>query len=112
MSGMQELLYNLGLISLTVTFFYLVFWFDRRNKPSDFHLVRNRLQQITHPHLIIKGHGDYYLEYILDDQQIVEYFVSISDYRKNLEYMKQSSYTKILDHGVLPYRVWEKWPSK
>nr|WP_314136853.1 hypothetical protein [Acinetobacter lwoffii] len=112
MSGMQELLYNLGLISLTVTFFYLVFWFDRRNKPSDFHLVRNRLQQITHPHLIIKGHGDYYLEYILDDQQIVEYFVSISDYRKNLEYMKQSPSTKILDHGVLPYRAWEKWPSK
>lgn len=109
MSGMQELLYNLGLLSLTITFFYFVFWLDRRNKPSDFHLVRNHLQKVTHPHLIIKGHGDYYLEYILNNKQIVEYFKSPNEYQKNLENIKQNSSIKILNHGLLSNQAWKKW---
>ncbi|TEU23383.1 hypothetical protein [Alkanindiges illinoisensis] len=106
---MHELLYNLGLISLTATAFYIIFWFDRRNTPRDFHLVRNHLQRITHPHLTIKGHGDYYIDYIDGDRQVLEYFKYMSLYRKNLEEMKKTSSIKILDHGLISNKAWEKW---
>lgn len=109
---MHNFLYYLGLLSLTITIFYIVFWFDRRNKPSDFHLVRNHLQQITHPNLTIRGHGDYYLEYILNNKQIVEYFKSAGLYQKNLEEIKKETSVKILNHGRLPHKAWEKWEIK
>ena len=109
MHSMHEVFYNLGLISLTVTVFYIIFWFDRRNKPSDFHMVRNHLQSITHRHLTVKGHGDYYIEYTENDKQVFEYFKNISLYRKNLEEMKETSSIKILDHGLISNKAWEKW---
>ena len=106
---MHNLLYSLGLISLTITVFYIIFWFDRRNKPSDFDLVRNHLQRITHPNLIVQGHGDYYIEYIIRGRQTFQYFKSSSQYEKNLEEMKKESSIKILNHGLSSYNAWEKW---
>ena len=29
------------------------------DEPSEYDLVRNHLQKVTHPHLTIRGHGDY-----------------------------------------------------
>ena len=106
---MHDFLYNLGMISTTIIFFYIVFWLDRRNKPSDFHLVRNHLQSLTHPHLTVKGYGDYYIEYVIRGYQTFEYFKFLSQYEKNLEQIKKEPSIKILKHGLLPYRAWEKW---
>ncbi len=106
---MHDLLYNLGLISLTITIFYIIFWFDRRKKPSDFHLVRNHLQSITHPHLIIRGHGDFYIEYLYNDEQFFEYFNDASSYRKNLEEMNKDTAVKIINHGLIANNAWKKW---
>lgn len=54
---MHDFIYNLGIIGLIIIFFYIVFWLDRRNKPSDYDLVRNHLQRVTHPNLTVKGFG-------------------------------------------------------
>ena len=34
------------------------------DEPSEYDLVRNHLQKVTHPQLTIRGHGDYHIEYI------------------------------------------------
>ena len=82
------------------------------DEPSEFHLLRNHLQRITHPHLTVKGHGDYYIEYIYKNKQIFEYFKYMSLYKKNLEEMKNDPLVNILHHGLLPYKAWEKWDIK
>jgi hypothetical protein len=106
---MHDFLYNLGLISITITIYYIVVWLDRRNKPSNFDLVRNHLQRITHPNLIVQGHGNYYIEYVMRGYQTFEYFKFSSQYEKSLEQMKKEPSIKILKHGLLPYKAWEKW---
>lgn len=106
---MHDFIYNLGIVGLIIIFFYLVFWFDRRNEPREFDLVRNHLQRITHPGLIVQGYGDYYIEYIMRGYQTFEYFKSSSQYEKSLEQLKKEPSIKILKHGLLPYKAWEKW---
>jgi hypothetical protein len=106
---MHDFLYNLGLISITIIIFYIVFWFDRRNKPTDFDLIRNHLQRITHPHLTVKGFGKYHIEYVKGKSQIIEYFNNMSKCAKELETLKKDSKVKIIDHGLVPHNQWEKW---
>ncbi|RKG43798.1 MULTISPECIES: hypothetical protein [Acinetobacter] len=106
---MHDFIYNLGIIGLIIIFFYIVFWLDRRNKPSDYDLVRNHLQRVTHPNLTVKGFGDYHIEYVIRDYHTFEYFKYCSQYEKNLEIMKKDSSIKILKHGLTGYRDWEKW---
>lgn len=79
------------------------------DKPSELHLVRNQLQRITHPHLTVKGHGDYYIEYMHKNQHIFEYLKHMGLYKKNLEELGKDTSIKILNHGLLPYKAWEKW---
>lgn len=106
---MHEFVYNLGILSLTITFFYIVFWFDRRSKPSEFHLIRNHLQRISHPHLTVSGYGNYFIEYKRDNLHFFEYFNSLNTYRKNLEDMQKYNSIKFINHGVVGYKAWEKW---
>lgn len=109
---MHDFLCNLGVLSTVIIIFYIVFWFDRRNKPSDFDLVRNHLQKVTHPYLTVKGYGNYHIEYIYNNEHIVEYFKYMSLYVKELEMMKQDTSIKIIKHGLSSNRAWEKWDIK
>lgn len=79
------------------------------DEPSEFHLIRNHLQRLTHTNLIVQGHGDYYIEYIFRSNQTFQYFKFSSQYEKNLIEMKQDTSIKILNHGLLPHKAWEKW---
>ena len=106
---MHDFVYNLGIFGLIIIFFYIVFWLDRRNKPSEFDLVRNHLQRVTHPDLTVKGFGAYHIEYVLRGYQTFEYFKYCSQYERNLEKMKKDPSIKILKHGLTGYRDWEKW---
>ncbi|WP_291348606.1 MULTISPECIES: hypothetical protein [unclassified Acinetobacter] len=106
---MHDFIYNLGIIGLIIIFFYIVFWLDRRNKPSDYDLVRNHLQRVTHLNLTVKGFGNYHIEYVIRGYHTFEYFKYCSQYEKNLEIMKKDSSIKILKHGLTGYRDWEKW---
>lgn len=108
---MHDFLYNLGNIGLIVIFFYIVFWFDRRKKPSDFDLVRNHLQRITHPDLIVRGHGEFFIEYKDSRDHIFHYYHS-REYREWLAYYRTCKDINIIQHGVSSYRAWEKWGSK
>ena len=106
---MHGFFYGLGIISIIIIIFYIVFWFDHRNKPSEFDLVRNHLQRVTHPYLTVKGYGNYHIEYIYNNEHIVEYFKYMSLYVKELEVMKQDTSIKIIKHGLASTREWEKW---
>ena len=106
---MDDFIDNLGNFGLIIIFFYIVFWLDRRNKPSEFYLVRNHLQRVTHPNLTVKGFGDYHIEYVIRGYPTFEYFKYCSQYERNLEIMKKDPSIKILKHGLTGYRDWEKW---
>lgn len=106
---MHHFIYNLGIIGLIIIFFYIVFWLDRRNKPSELDLLRNHLQRVTHPNLTVKGFGNYHIEYVIRGHQTFEYFKFSSQYQQNLEIMKKDPSIKILNHGLTGYRDWEKW---
>lgn len=105
---MHDFIYNLGIIGLIIIFFYIVFWFDRRNKPSQFDLVRNQLQSITHPHLIVRGHGTYYIEF-KDNYEHVYCYYHFNEYKKWLAHYKTCGDVNIISHGLTGYRNWEKW---
>ena len=106
---MDDFIDNLGNFGLIIIFFYIIFWLDRRNKPSEFDLVRNHLQRVTHPNLTVKGFGDYHIEYVIRGYPTFEYFKYCSQYERNLEIMKKDPSIKILKHGLTGYRDWEKW---
>lgn len=106
---MHDFIYGLGIISITIIVLYIGFWLDRRNKPSDFDLVRNHLQSITHPDLTVKGFGNYYIEYVIRGYQTFEYFKFSSQYKENLKIMKNDPSIKILKHGLSASKAWEKW---
>lgn len=82
------------------------------DEPSEFHLLRNHLQRVTHPNLIVQGHGNYYIEYVVSGYQTFQYFKFSSQYEKNLMQMRQDTSFKIIKHGLLPYKAWEKWDIK
>ena len=96
---MHDFLCNLGVLSTLIVIFYIVFWFDRRNQPSNFDLVRNQLQRVTHPYLTVKGYGNYHIEYVIRGHQTFEYFKFSSQYQQNLEIMKKDPSIKILNDG-------------
>lgn len=79
------------------------------DEPSEFHLLRNHLQKVTHPHLTIYGHGDYYIEYKERGRQIFQYFKFSNQYEEYLLQMRKDSSSEILKHGKLPYKAWQKW---
>lgn len=106
---MHNFLYNLGLISLTITVFYIIFWFDRRNKPTEYDLLRNHFQMMTHPHLTVRGHGKYYIEFIQQNKQYFDYFKNMNLYKQQLELLQQDKTIKIINHGLSSNNAWEKW---
>ncbi|WP_336034696.1 hypothetical protein [Acinetobacter bereziniae] len=108
---MHDLIHGIGIISIIIIIIYLVFWFDRRNKPSDFDLVRNHLQKITHPHLKVLGHGRYYIEYKDRNDHVFQYYHS-GEYEKWLAHYKECEDINIIQHGLSSYRAWEKWGIK
>lgn len=86
----EEILDILGTISLIAVFYYLVQWYDNKNKSSDFDLVRNHLRRITHPNLVVQGHGRYFIEYQFKDRHVVEYFKYIHAYNEELKNKRQN----------------------
>lgn len=86
------------------------------DEPSEFHLVRNHLQKVTHPHLTIYGHGDYYIEYIqkYTKKEIhnFRYFKYYNQYEKYLQQLKETSHIEVIDHGKLRYKEWLNWVVK
>lgn len=79
------------------------------DEPSEFHLLRNHLQKVTHPHLTIYGHGDYYIEYKENNNHVIHYFKYCSQYEQQLAQMQKESVDKIIKHGLLPYKAWKNW---
>lgn len=82
------------------------------DKPSEYHLVRNHLQKITHPHLIIRGHGDFYIEFTDEARQIVQYYKYRFLYDRELEILKKDKYLKVIRYGCIPYNQWKNWNFK
>lgn len=82
------------------------------DEPSEYDLVRNHLQKVTHPHLTIRGHGDYHIEYIerhpKEDVHIFQYYKYASQYEKWLAHYKECN-VEIIKHGLTARRAWEKW---
>lgn len=108
---MHDFVYNLGIIGLIIIFFYIVFWLDRRNKPSDFDLVRNHLQRITHPNLIVRGHGKYFIEY-KDNYDHIFHYYHLGEYRKWLAHYQDCKNINIINHGLSSNRAWDNWDIK
>lgn len=106
---MHNLLYDLGLISLTITIFYIIFWFDRRNKPTEYDLLRNHFQMMTHPNLIVRGHGKYYIEFTNHNKQFFDYFKTMNSYKQQLELLQRDNAIKIIKHGLSSNHAWENW---
>ena len=106
---MYEILDILEKISLLIVIFYIVFWFNRRDTPTDFHKVRNHLQSITHPNLRVRGHGSYFIEFIEYDQHFYDYFRTMSLYKETLDSLKEDRSVRIINHGLSSQRAWEEW---
>lgn len=106
---MYEILDILEKISLLIVILYIVFWFNRRDAPTDFHKVRNHLQSITHPHLRVRGHGSYFIEFIENDQHFYDYFRTMGLYKEKFDSLKEDSSIKIIKHGLSSQSAWEKW---
>lgn len=94
---------------IIVLVFYIAYKVTHRNKPSEYHLLRNHFQKATHPNLNIIGFGDFYITYEYNGKPTIEYFNSMRTFRKRLEEIKTESSISNLSHGVMAYQEWKKW---
>jgi len=108
---MHDIIYGIGYLSIFAIFFYALHLYMEKDKPSDFELVRNRLQRITHPHLIVLGHGRYFIEY-KDRYEHVFHYYNFSEYKEWLAHYKECEDINIIKHGLSSNRAWEKWDIK
>lgn len=100
---------ELFIYGLIILGFYIAYKIEHRNKPSEYHLLRNHLQSITHPNLNIIGFGDFYVSYIYNGISTVEYFNSSTPQRRRLEEINNEDCFSDISHGVMGSRAWRKW---
>ena len=100
---------QLSIYIVVALIFYFAYRWEKSKKPSEFHLLRNHFQKVAYPDLNIIGYGDYFISYECNNKKIIEYFISMSAYRKRLEEIKENNSISNLDHGRLAYRAWKNW---
>ena len=88
---------------------YIAYKKETQKKPSEFYLLRNHLQKITHPSLNIKGFGNFYICYEEGGQSTVEYFNSAGAQRRRIEEIKSISNISNLRVGYMLYKEWKNW---